>query len=87
MMLLDRNDHVHWFSQEHSIWSGSFYFSFYYLTLLSLSLSPCLLPHLYYYIYVSAEHAHGIAYYDSHHTNHLTVMSPVPIMRSVNNYS
>lgn len=54
----------------------------------SLSLlSPCLLPHLCYYIYVRTEHTQSLAHYNSHHTNHLTVMIPAPFMRSVTNYS
>lgn len=80
-MLLDRKDQVHWFNQECSVRPGSTHF-FSCLILFSFS---CLLSYLYYCIYISAERAHGIAYCNSHRTNHLTVMIQVPFIRSVNN--
>lgn len=88
-MLLDKKDQVYGFDQEHSIWSGSV--PLFFLSPpphpLFLWLSPCLLPHLYYYINVSAEHTQSPARYNSHHTNYLTVTIPAPFMRSATNYS
>lgn len=63
---------------RNSAYSQDLYLSFSYLILLFLSLSLCLFAHLYYHIYVSAEHAYSIAYYNFPHTNHLKMMIPVP---------